>query len=64
MSINQIKEELSKMAEDQQDQLAAYLVHLRHLRDPQARKEMATRIDDKHDSNWVTLDQLKKHWKE
>jgi hypothetical protein len=64
MSINQIKEQMATLPEEQQDQLAAYLVHLRHLRDPQLRKEMAERIDDRDPSHWVTVEQLKQHWKE
>jgi hypothetical protein len=35
--MEQIKEKLASMPEEQQDHLAAYMVHLRHLRDPLAR---------------------------
>ncbi len=34
MTLEKIKEELATMPEEQQEHLAAYLVHLRHLRDP------------------------------
>ena len=43
MTIEQIKGELAGMPEDQQDQLVAYLVHLRHLRDPSTRQELAAK---------------------
>lgn len=64
MTINQIKKELAKMSEEQQDQLAAYVVLLRHLRNPESRKEIAARIDDRDPPHWMTLDQLTPHWKE
>jgi len=64
MTLQEIKEALQKMPEEQQDHLAAYLLHLRHLRDPGARQELTRRIADRGSSHWVSLDQLKEHWKE
>jgi len=42
MSIEQIKAEVAEMPEEQQNQLMAYMVHLRHERDPQARREITS----------------------
>jgi hypothetical protein len=64
MTLQEIKEELQKMPEGQQDHLAAYLLHLRRLRDPGAQQEITRRIDDRDPSHWVSLDQLREHWKE
>ena len=64
MTMEQIKEELASMPEEQQDHLVAYVVHLRHLRDPQARRENTRRIDDLEPSHWISVDQLKEHWKD
>jgi len=64
MTLDQIKEELASMPEEQQDHLVAYVVHLRHLRDPQARREITRRIDDREPSHWISVDQLKEHWKD
>jgi hypothetical protein len=64
MTLEQIKEELTGMPEDQQDHLVAYLVHLRHLRDPFAREELARRKDDHDPSHWISLDQLHERWKD
>ena len=64
MTLDQIKEELTGMPEDQQDRLVAYLVHLRHLRDPVARQELTRKIDDHDPSHWVSLDQLRERWKD
>ena len=64
MTVEQIKEELASMPEEQQDHVVAYLVHLRHLRDPLVRGEITRRIDDRDSSHWIPLDQLKEHWKD
>ena len=64
MTLEQIKEGLASLPEEQQDHVVAYVVHLRHLRDPQTRQELTRRIDDRDPSHWVSLDQLKERWKE
>ena len=64
MTLEQIKLELAGMPEDEQNQVVAYLVHLRHLRDPLTPQELARKIDDHDPSHWVSLDQLKERWKE
>jgi hypothetical protein len=64
MTIEQIKGEVAGMPEDQQDQLVAYLVHLRHLRDPSTRQELARKIDDHDPSHWISIDQLRESWKD
>ena len=64
MTLDKIKQELANMPEEQQNHVAAYLIHLRHLRDPITRQELTRRIDDKDPSHWISVDQLKDHWKE
>ncbi len=64
MTLDKVKEELANMPEEQQNHVAAYLVHLRHLRDPITRQELTRRIDDKDPAHWISVDQLKDHWKE
>ncbi len=64
MTLDQIKEELTSMPEDQQDHLVAYLVHLRHLRDPVTRHELARKIDDHDPAHWMSLDQFRERWKD
>ena len=44
----------------QQNELAAFLLHLRLQHDPAWRIEMARRIDDKDLANWTTLEDWKK----
>lgn len=64
MTFEQLKEQLSGLREDQQDQVAAYLVHLRNLREPGYREEMARRIDDQDPAHWVDLSELRERWKD
>jgi hypothetical protein len=52
------------MPEDQQDHLVAYLVHLRRLRDPLTRQELARQINDHDPSHWISIDQLSERWQD
>lgn len=64
MSLEDIKTEIAGMPQQHQDQLAAYLVHLRHQRDPDIATEIRTRIEDKDPAHWVSLTELKDSWKD
>jgi hypothetical protein len=64
VSFEEIKTELAEMPQEQQDQLAAFLVHLRHQRDPRIGREISKRIDDRSPNNWLTLNELKEKWKD
>ncbi len=59
MSISDLKRELAALPRERQDELAAYLLHLRLERDLVWRTEMARRIDDKTPENWVSLGEWK-----
>jgi hypothetical protein len=56
VSFKEIKSGLAELPEEQQDQLAAYLVHLRHQRDTQLRRELSSRLEDKNPDHWVSID--------
>ena len=64
MTVDQIKEEVSNLPETQQDQLVAYVVHLRHMRDASTRQELNRRMGDRDPAHWISVDQLKERWKE
>jgi hypothetical protein len=49
---------------EHQDQLAAYLVHLRHQRDPKVPSKIRTKIEDKDPANSLSLEELKEKWKD
>ena len=63
MTLEKLKSEVEALPEEQQSHLAAYLVHLRHSRDPQFKASVASQIDDKS-VPWISTEQLKEHWKE
>lgn len=63
MSVDQIKSALANMPEAEQDQVVAFVVHLRHLRDPEFRRDLARKIDDQDPAHWISLDQLEERWK-
>jgi guanyl-specific ribonuclease Sa len=62
MSLEEIKSGLAGLPQEQQDYLAAYLVHLRHQRDAGTRREITARIDDQNPDHWVSLGGLKEKW--
>ncbi|MDB6122717.1 MAG: hypothetical protein JWQ71_1710 [Pedosphaera sp.] len=63
MNVDKIKAEMAVLPQEQQDHLAAYLVHLRHQRDTGVHQEITSRIDDIIPDHWVSLDELKKNGK-
>ena len=60
MRMAELMREISKLSPADQNQLAAYFVHLRVGQDPRWRAEMAHRIDDSDSANWITLQDWKK----
>jgi hypothetical protein len=64
MSLEDVKTAIAGMPQQDQDQLVAYLVHLRHQRDPSIAAELRTRIDDTDRANWLSLEELRERWKD
>ena len=58
MTVVDLKREIASLEPDDQDQLAAFIVHLRHERDPEHSRELERRIDDRDPKNWVRLEDL------
>ena len=64
MSVQEIKAGLAELPQEQQDHLAAYLVHLRHQRDAAARREISEAIADKNPDHWLAVSELREKWKD
>jgi hypothetical protein len=64
VSLKEIKSGLAELPQEEQDQLAAYLVHLRHQRDAGLRREISSRLDDKNPDHWISVGQLREKWKD
>jgi hypothetical protein len=62
MSLEDVKMAIAGMPQADQDQLAAYLVYLRHRRDPSIAAELRAKIDDTKQENWLSLDELRERW--
>ncbi len=62
MTLEKLKAELAAIPADQQSHLVAYLVHLRHQRDPQFQDQINRQLDSTP-GEWISVDQLKEHWK-
>jgi hypothetical protein len=60
MSMAEIMREVAGWPAERQNELAAFLLHLRLEKDNARRSEMTRRIDDKNPDNWVTLAEWKK----
>ena len=58
MSMAEIMREVAELPVNRQNELAAYLLHLRLQQDAAWRTEMTRRIDDKDTSRWVSLENL------
>ena len=58
MSMAEIMREVAELPVNRQNELAAYLLHLRLQQDAAWRTEMTRRIDDKDASRWVSLENL------
>lgn len=60
MSMAELMREVAALPQKRQNEMAAFLLHLRLQQDPAWRTEMARRIDDKNPKNWVRLEDLEK----
>ncbi len=58
MTVLDLKREIASLEPSAQDQLAAFLVRLRHERDPEYSRELERRLDDRNAKNWVPLEEL------
>jgi hypothetical protein len=60
MSMAELMRIVAGLPEAQQNELAAFLLHLRLQQDSGWRTEMAQRIDNPNPAHWVSLEEWKK----
>ena len=60
MSMADLMREVAALPQKRQNELAAFLLHLRLQHDPVWRTEMTRRIDDRNPKNWVRLEELER----
>lgn len=56
MSVKEIKEQLATLPRAEQDEVVAYLFHLRHRDDPEYAREIGRRLDDQNPGSWLSMD--------
>jgi hypothetical protein len=60
VSVQEIKERLATLPQKQQDEVAAYLFHLRQLNDTAYQDAVSKRLADKDPSHWLSPDEFEK----
>jgi len=60
MSFESLQKEVATWPDAEVRQLQAYLVTLRHRRDPGARSKLAAKLDDPDPARWVSLEDAAK----
>jgi hypothetical protein len=58
VSVQEIKEQLAALPQKEQDEVAAWLFHLRHLNDTAYQKALSRRLEDKDTSHWLSPDEF------
>jgi len=60
MTFEAIQNEVSSWPDEQVRKFQAFLVSLRHQRDPEAIKKLTAKLDDPDPSRWVTLEEAER----
>jgi hypothetical protein len=60
MSIAELKSEIDRLSPEEIQHLKTYLAVRQDMLDPEFRKRMARKIDDKNPDNWITLEDAEK----
>lgn len=56
MSVQEIKEQLATLPRNEQDEVIAYLFHLRRAHDGEYERQTGRRLKDKEPSHWLSPD--------
>lgn len=54
MSLEEIKEQIAALPPTKQDEVMAFLFHLRHGQDSRFQSEVSRRLDDKDPAHWLS----------
>ena len=64
MSLDQLKDQITRLVPQEQRELIAYMVSLQTDRNNGFKKQLAQKIDDTDPSHWVELDDLQQRFSE
>jgi len=62
MTVVELKKEIAALEPDVQDELVAYIVHLKHERDPEYTRVLERRLNDRNPENWVRLEDVEREF--
>ena len=60
MSVEQLKQQLVALSPAEQQEVTAFLFHLRHAADPDYQEAVQRRLADADRSHWLTPDEFEK----
>ena len=60
MSVQEIKDSLASLPRKEQDEVVAYLFHLRHADDVDYHSNISRRLEDKEPSHWLSPDEFER----
>ena len=60
MSVQEIKEQLAALPRKDQDDVIAFLFHVRHADDKEYEAEIERRMGDKNPSHWLSPDEFER----
>ena len=58
MSVEEIKRGLKSLTRSQQDEVMAFLFHLRHVRDSAYQEMLHSRLSDRDPAHWLTPEEF------
>lgn len=60
MSVQEIKEKLAALPRKEQDEVIAYLFHLRHAGDREYEGQIARRLEDTDPAHWLSPEEFER----
>lgn len=60
MSVQEIKDQLATLPRKEQDEVIAYLFHLRHAEDLDYQLTISRRLQDQNRSHWLSPDEFER----
>lgn len=58
MSVREILDQVETLSTEEQNQVAAFLVHLRHKKDPSYYQKVHNRLERSDDKSWKSLEDI------
>ena len=60
MSVEDIKHNIASLSSTEQNEVSAFLFHLRHTSDPDYQERVASRLSDRDTAHWLTPEEFER----